>query len=63
MAIEYDPAGHGAQTDDDVAPAVGSIRGVERCIISRVASICDLTSYSRCNALLCGNFYSKKQIT
>ena len=24
VALEYDPAGHGAQTDDDVAPAVGS---------------------------------------
>ena len=26
VALEYDPAGHGAQTDDDVAPAVGSIQ-------------------------------------
>ena len=26
MASEYDPAGHGAQTNDDVAPAVGSIQ-------------------------------------
>ena len=25
VALEYDPAGHGAQTRDDVAPAVGSI--------------------------------------
>ncbi len=24
MALENDPAGHGAQTDDDMAPAVGS---------------------------------------
>ena len=26
VALEYDPAGHGAQTDDDVAPAVGSVQ-------------------------------------
>ena len=26
VALEYNPAGHGAQTDDDVAPAVGSIQ-------------------------------------
>ena len=25
VALEYDPARHGAQTDDDVAPAVESI--------------------------------------
>ena len=26
VALEYDPSGHEAQTDDDVAPAVGSIQ-------------------------------------
>ena len=46
VALEYDPAGHGAQTDDDVAPAVGSIRDGEGCIISRSAFFCDLTNAS-----------------
>ena len=26
VALEYDPAGHGAQTEDDVAPAVACIQ-------------------------------------
>ena len=26
VALEYDPAGHGAQTEDDVAPAIASVQ-------------------------------------